>query len=74
MSIETVIKQRLKLQSTANSLFNDFGVEADFNHISSRLFYSNFCNWDIKKQSRFINLLGGAVNYAETLNYLKNKI
>ena len=75
MEIETIIQQRLKLQSTIAMLSNDFGVKPDLKYICSKLFYDGkYSGWEQTKKNQFIVALGGKANFNKTRNFLEYNI
>ena len=73
MNIESIIRQRLSLQSTKNLLDSQFSIPATLEYILSANFTSKFQSWDSVTQNRFIVALGGKANFNKTKRLLLEK-
>lgn len=73
IDIESVIRQRLKLQSTQREL-QHFGIfDNEFHYITRPTTLLAFEKWEVDKQKNFIRILGGPAFYNITFSYL-NKL
>ena len=72
MSIKQVIKQRLAMQSTAKTLWQDFQLPQNLDYILNPSFTTKYKNWPQEKQKKFIILLGGRINFKQTKELIEN--
>lgn len=72
-TIEQVMKERLKYQSTTRALENYLGIVAfDFNYFTKPSFLDTYKTWPLNKQTQFLTIIGGKTNVKETKNYFEN--
>ncbi len=65
--IASVIKARLKLQSTRRKMVEEFGLEfEDMESLNSTEFFGVYNLWTPDKQKDFLVALGGRTNLRET--------
>ena len=71
VNIQSVIKERLKLQSTQKALEADFALSnLSVEKILSSSMQQNLQGWDERKRKRFVQLVGGRAYVKETQEYL----
>ena len=71
INIGSIIKERLKLQSTQKALENEFSLRnPSYERVTSSVLKDTIKSWDKRKQRKFIQLVGGCAYVKETGNFL----
>jgi len=73
--IENVIESRLKLQSTQKELRTNFGADiGTIGQLKHSKILDEYTIFDVTKQRKLINILGGKANFPVTKRYLEEII
>ena len=73
LDLETIIAQRLNLETNRRILWDEFGVSfANLEKVKNPFFLKeNYKNWTQDKKDRFAITIGGKVNFKTTQEYLQ---